>query len=380
MKWTALLVLVACHGGDKQHASHTAMQTGTVTRGDLGVREVMTGELRAPSAVDFVAPRTEMWKIAIRWMVEDGAMVKAGDRVLEFDNSTVTADLEQKRLALLDAESTFRSAKDLEAIETANKQNLLEQHEVAYEKATLRADVPEDLLAKREIQERQLEKKRMEAEVKKARADVLSDRLASSLDLSVKQIELDKARHAIQVADQTIKQLTLVAPRDGVVLVQEHPWEGHQYHIGDSVQPGWAVVSMPDLAQEMEIYSELSDVDDGRIDAGEVGTCVLDAYPDDPISCTVAGITPVARIKGQNSLRRAFDVKLSLEKGKSKDRLRVGMSVKIVMVKAGAKAALLVPRGARLASSVKLGACDAQHCIVESGLHESDTVVIGGGE
>jgi len=56
------------------------------------------------------------------------------------------------------------------------------------------------------------------------------------------------------------------------------------------------------------------------------------------------------------------------------------MSVKIVMVKLGAKAALLVPRGARRASSVKLGACDAQHCIVGSGLHEGDTVVIGGGE
>jgi len=53
----------------------------------------------------------------------------------------------------------------------------------------------------------------------------------------------------------------------------------------------------------MEVRSELSDVDDGRIDVGETGTCVLDAYPDDPIACTVAGITPVARIKGQNSLR-----------------------------------------------------------------------------
>ncbi len=372
-RW-ALVLVVACHGGGDKRAAQAVTRTAVVTRGDLRDRQVLTGELRAPSAVDFVAPRTEMWQIAIRWMAEDGAQVKAGDRVLEFDNSTVTADLEQKRLQLLDAESTFRSAEDLAAIESANKENLLEQRKVAFEKARLRADVPEDLIAKRELQERQLEKKRTEAEVKKALSDVAADKQASALDLSVKQIELDKARHAIQVADLTIKQLTLVAPKAGVVLVQEHPWEGHKYHIGDSVQPGWAVVSMPDVTQDMEVHSELSDVDDGRITVGEVGSCVLDAYPDNPIACTVKEITPVARIKGINSLRRAFDVKLSLGKTE-KDRFRVGMSVKVVMATPGASG-LLVPRGARLASGVKLGACDAQHCLVESGLHEGETVVL----
>ena len=30
--------------------------------------------------------------IAIRWLAEDGAEVKAGDRVLEFDNSAVHVD------------------------------------------------------------------------------------------------------------------------------------------------------------------------------------------------------------------------------------------------------------------------------------------------
>jgi hypothetical protein len=59
--------------------------------------------------------------------------------------------------------------------------------------------------------------------------------------------------------------------------------------------------------------------------------------------------------------------------------MRPGMSVKVVLPRPSAKAALLVPRGAVLAKDVKLGACDAQHCIVESGLHEGDTVTLGGG-
>ena len=55
------------------------------------------------------------------------------------------------------------------------------------------------------------------------------------------------------------------------------------------------------------------------------------------------------------------------------------MSVKIVLPRPPLKAALLVPRGAVLGKDVKLGACDAQHCVVESGLHEGDHVVLGGG-
>ena len=55
------------------------------------------------------------------------------------------------------------------------------------------------------------------------------------------------------------------------------------------------------------------------------------------------------------------------------------MSVKISLPRPAAKAALLVPRGAILAKDVKLGACDAQRCVVESGLREGDTVTLEGG-
>ena len=75
-----------------KHATHDEVtRTGVVTRGDLADRVVLTGDLRAPSSVDLTAPRTETWQIAIRWLAKDGAEVKAGDRVLEFDNSAVTA-------------------------------------------------------------------------------------------------------------------------------------------------------------------------------------------------------------------------------------------------------------------------------------------------
>ena len=374
-----LFALAACHGAGEKQATHAVARTAVVTRGDLDDRVLLTGDLRAPSSIDLTSPRTENWMIAIRWLAKDGAEVKAGERVLEFDNTAVTSTLEQKKLQLIEAEMAFRSAKDLSAIETENKKNALEQHRVAFEKARVKADVPEDLVSKREFQERQLAKKQMEAEVKKAEGEFIAQGQEAKLDLEVKQIELDKAKRAIETAEKTINDLVLKAPKDGVVVIDDHPWEGRKFHENDQVQPGWAIVSMPDITQPMEVRSQLSDVDDGRVTVGMTGACTLDAYPADPISCTVLDITPVARpTKNENSQRREFAVRLSLAKT-DPTRMRPGMSVKISLPRPAAKAALLVPRGAILAKDVKLGACDAQRCVVESGLREGDTVTLEGG-
>jgi multidrug efflux pump subunit AcrA (membrane-fusion protein) len=373
-----LAVLAACHGAVEKQATREVTRTAVVTRGDLNDRVLLTGDLRAPSSVDLTSPRTENWMIAIRWLAKDGAEVKAGERVLEFDNTAVTSTLEQKKLQLIEAEMAYRSAKDLSAIETETKKNALDQHRVAFDKARVKADVPEDLVSKREFQERQLAKKQMQAEVVKAEREYIAQGQEAKLDLEVKQIELDKAKRAIDVAEKTITDLVLKAPKDGVVVVDDHPWEGRKFHENDQVQPGWAIVSMPDITLPMEVRSELSDVDDGRVSVGMTGSCTLDAYPADPIQCAVLDLTPVARPKGENSQRREFAVRLSLQKT-DPARMRPGMSVKIELPRPATKATLLVPRGAVLAKDVKLGACDAQHCVVESGLHEGDTVTLGGG-
>ncbi len=353
---------------------------------------LLTGDLRAATGVDFSVPMTDAWQLTIRWMADDGANVKAGDRVLEFDNSAVTAQLEEKHLALLEAEMTFRSARDISAIETENKQNELHQHQVAFDKATVHASVPADLLAAREAQDRLLDKKRAEVAVKKAEQDYVAQREEAKLELEVKQIDLDKSKRGIEAAEQTIAELVLTAPRDGVVVIDDHPWEGRKFHLGDTVQPGMTIASLPDMSRPMEVHSELSDVDDGRVAVGMVGTCTLDAYPADPMPCTLRGLTPVARNKGEKSLRRAFAVTLSLDKLAS-DRMRPGMSVKIELRRTAKANAVVISRGAVITDNkvtrvqmadgsvrdVTLGACDAQLCAVDHGLVDGERVTIGGG-
>jgi hypothetical protein len=388
-----LIGCAACHGEIERPVAGEPVRTAKVARGDIIDRQVITGELRAASAVVMTVPRTDSWQLAIRWMADDGTIVKAGDKVVEFDNSAFTAQLEEKHLGVLEAEMTLRGAQDLGAIETATKQTELRQHRIALEKATVRANVPADLLTGREAQERQLEKKRAEIAVEKAEHALAAQREEAALDLRVRQIELDKARRAIESAEKTIAELVLMAPRGGLIVVEDHPWLGRKIQVGDTVMPGMMVASLPDMAESMRVHAELSDVDDGRVAVGAVGTCTLDAYPGDRIACTVKELTPVARSKGETSLRRAFAVDLDLDRTDAA-RMRPGMSVKVELHPRTLTGVVVVPRGAVVAAQaggparvrmvagglreVKLGACDAQACAVESGVAEGEGVVIGG--
>jgi multidrug resistance efflux pump len=248
------------------------------------------------------------------------------------------------------------------------------------------ASVPADVIAESTAQERQLAKVRAEVAVENAESSLRAERKATELELQVKKIELAKAKRAIEVTERTIDELVLKAPRDGIVSIGSHPWEGRRFQVGDLVWPGFRIATLPDYEKPMEVRAELSDVDDGRVTVGMKGTCTLDAYPEEAQACTVETVAPVAGNKNRESLRRAFAVKLSLERS-DPQRMRPGMSVEVDLDAPPVTAALVVPRGAvvfgepdrvRLEGGglrdVKLGACDAQRCAIERGVTEGESV------
>ena len=369
------------------------MRIEKARRGDLADRVLLTGTLAAIEAVEFRAPRTPMWTVPIRWLAEDGTAVKAGDRVLEFDTSSFVRTLAEQRLLFLDAELQLRAYDDVSALDLAQKAFALESHRIVLAKAKLLASVPADLLEARKAQERQLELKRAEVALANAEKDLAAAKAATSLERQVKQIELDKTKAKIADAEKAIRDLVLSAPRDGVVVIGEHPWMERKFQVGESVQPGWTIVSLPDFSAGMEVRAELSDVDDGRVSVGMTGTCTLDAYPGEPTPCEVKTIMPVASAQNGESLRRGFALVLALGKVDT-ERMRPGMSVKVELARPPLAGAILVPRGAvvlgadgrsqvRLAGGalrdVQLGPCNAQSCAVTSGVSDGEAVAVGGG-
>jgi multidrug efflux pump subunit AcrA (membrane-fusion protein) len=390
-RYLALCAALACgcsgkasrHGAKAEARAHTQV----VAQGSITDRVLIAGTLHAVQSEELRTPRTPVWELPIRWMAEDGAQIKAGERALEFDNSSFVSTLAEQKVQYIDAVMSFNTFLDVSALDETQKQFELDNARLQAGKAAVLASVPADLLPARTAQERQLELRRTGAAVAKAEKELASAKAENQLERQVKQIELDKAKQAIDDAEKGIRELVLAAPRDGILVVGEHPWMGRKFQIGDTVQPGWTIVSLPALTAGMEVHAELADVDDGRVSIGMQGTCTLDAYPGNALPCTVKALMPVASGKGAKSLRRSFALVISLD-SVNDENLRPGMSVKVQLARPPLANVVVVPRGAvqldgtharvKLASGdrrdIELGPCDAQSCAVNKGLAPGQVV------
>lgn len=361
-----------------------------VERGALRERILLTGKLEAERSANLTVPMTRLWQLSVRWLAEDGAEVKKGDKVVEFDNSQFVSEVDQKELGLLQAEIDYSSQRAIAARSVSDKEHAVARQTLVVERARLQAGVARDLMTERDWQERQLELERQNVALATAQRELAAEKKATALDLEVKRIAMDKIRRDLETTQEGIQRLTLTAPKDGILLIGEHPWEeNRKLQVGDVMQPGWTAAELPELGA-IVVDARLSDVDDGRLAAGARARCTLDAYPDTVWEGTVQEVAPVAQEMGEG-LRRAFRVKVALDRT-DPERMRPGMSVRVEVLGPEVKDALLVPRAAlalggekpaaRLASGtlqpVTLGACDAHRCAVTEGLSEGQKLLAGG--
>jgi HlyD family secretion protein len=385
------LVLLGC-GGEEALKTPDKAATGPlyVSRGTFHACMLLTGELEAVEAAKLVVPRTPMWRMPIQWMEEDGAVVTAGQRVVELENSQFAGTIEQNRLAEARAHNDLMRKEADVQIDLADREYRLEQVRVQQEKAAIAASTPEDIQPRRDYQEKQLALARAEVELQKAIDDLETGREAALAELAELRITMDEAAREVRVAEQAIDDLTLRAPRSGIFVISENRHEGRKIEVGDDVWVGLPVASIPELGR-MQVIARLSDVDDRKITTGMRASCTLDSYPEQSYEGEVIEIAPVAKSGERQSLRRYFRVVIRLD-GSDPDRMRPGMSVRVEVRPRPREDVLLAPRAALdfrsesprallangTAVDVTLGQCSAYECVIEQGLNEGDELWSGG--
>jgi len=362
----------------------------TVHRGRFEDRFLLTGQLVAVNSDNLVVPRIPNWQTTIRWLEAEGAVVKKGQKVVEFDTATFAQELGEKRVASAQARSDLEQSEAERVGQRAEKTFAVAQKTIVVEKAKIAAATPAEFVRGKEYLDNQLALSRATTELEKAREDLSVFEASSAETVSQKRIALEKSQRELDAAGLAMDGMFLTAPRDGILVVADHPWQGRKLQVSDSVWVGLPVVSLPDLAA-MQVEAKLSDVDDGRIATGLPVTCVLDAYPDRPYGGRIADITPVAQEAAGRSLRRAYNVRIKLD-AVDVGQMRPGMSVKVEARPKPRENVLLAPRTgldlagptprARLASGedvdVKLGSCNRDSCIVEGGVQDGAQLRAGG--
>ena len=382
----AIILALSCGCGDPAPALREGISDLRVHRGSLNRRVLLTGALEAVEGARITVPKTREHRLQIEWIAPDGSPVAAGDRVLEFDTSSFTADLDQQRTAV---QRSIRSGLQLRAQGDARLRDAeaaVERARITLAKAELDASVPESVRSRYDHRNAQLAFGRARAEHAKAVAQLESAEQQVEADIRVHEEQHQRIVRALQEAEGAVVELRLTAPREGITVVERHPWEDRKFQVGDTVFTGWTIVGIPDLGS-LRVRASLSDVDDGRLSVGMPARCTPDIEPDLHLEGQVREITPIAREQRWASERRGFDVLIDLEPAKADVQLVPGMSVR-VEVEVPGEEALLVPRAAvdlsaspaRVLRSggswvdVRLGPCSTRDCVVLDGLEEGERV------
>ena len=375
------LALPGCFSGYSETPDRDELR---VRRASFANDMVLSGEVEAARGEFLNVPPLPSWQTAIKWLAEEGTAVNAGEVVVELDNSALTVDLETKRQALTQALQEMQQKSAEWVADLEDKQLDVEKKKSELDKATIEAAVPADLESQKKHEEKLSTLRRTTVEYQKAVDLRNSTKVGVEAERRNLALQIEKAQRDIDVAQEAIAALVLRAPRAGIVVVRDHPWMGRKLQQGDPVWVGFPIAMLPD-ERSLRVKAALADVDDGKIAAGMPATITLDGYPGVPYTGRIAAISAVAQESKRQSLRRQFDVIVSFDRLDAQ-RMRPGLSARIVVRRDAMPQALLAPRAAidlsgktpraRLASGsmkdVKLGACNAQDCIVTSGLEEGD--------
>lgn len=332
-------------GGARLMHSGAPSDVATVeVRRERFVREVTaTGTLRAVRATPIIVPPQTGRQQKIAVLVRDGAVLRAGDLVVEFDPWEAQREAADGQADLAAASAKIRKSA-AEAGKTAGSLQL--DREVAREELD-RAEhfqlTDETLFSRNEIIE-----SRLDRDLFTRKADVAGRKLATSGRLSaaeraLAEIEAGKARVKLTNADKTLQSLRIVAPHDGL-LILERNWRGETPFVGDSVWPGQKLAEIPDLSR-VEARVFVLEADAAGLKPELAVRLAIEGRPGRELAGTVSRVDALAKPRDAMSPVRYFETTVSLERT-DPSFMAPGQRVRAVIRLEEAEDVIAVPRGA----------------------------------
>lgn len=372
----AILILAGC-SSDKSRSAGDTLQLETATFVD---RIYLTGEVEGRNSESITVPQLPQWSTTIQWLAEDGSRVRAGDKVAELDTSTFASQLDDAITRLEESEESLRQKREEARADLAEKELDYFKKKAAWEQAKIDAEIPQEIVSKKEYDERQLELKRTATELEKSETTLGTARFRHEREIESLAIKLEEARRQVGRAENAIETMTLNAPVDGIVIFSTHPWRDKKLEVGDSVWVGFTVARIPDLSS-LQVNALLADVDDRRVAVGMPATVTLDAWPDRPVPGVVSSVSSIAEEEGGTSLRRFFNVSIDLRE-ELPEGAKPGLSARVDIETNRIEEALVAPRHAIDFSGVKpllrlrdgsrteveVISCNAMECALEGEL------------
>jgi biotin carboxyl carrier protein/uncharacterized protein YwbE len=325
--------------------------TGRIQRGDFETKVFARGELRAIHSEMLTAPPIGGGALQITHLLHTGAMVKKGELVLEFDPTEQRYKLDQNRSELLQAEQEITKARADAAVVAAQDKVALLKARFDVRRAEL--DVQKnELVSTIDARKNDLALEQAKRVLAELEQDVKSRSASNQATIALAEEKRNKAKLAMDQAQESIDKMHVVAPIDGLVALEKNEaaaggifWGGMslpEFREGDQVEPGRTVGRVID-PQEMELGAKVGELERNSIREGQPVDIVLDALPGETFHGTVK------TLGGMNNRRfweadmgARFEAIIALNSTDA--RLRPGLTAEIVINGDTRRNVLYVPR------------------------------------
>jgi multidrug resistance efflux pump len=378
-----LALAVTCYGSSRSPSGPRDLVTGAAER-DLKISE--TGELRALESVTIAAP--DLKGVPLVYLVPEGALVRAGDELIQFDPSALAPLLAENKAALDASRADLKKARadrdarraklhahlsrlesevrlaqlDLERLKKGPSKEEVESARIEVERARLvltTADqsrqalvelVAKGFLTTGVLQEAELRHSAAEARLQAAQAALERVGAGRPLPENLKpaHLRLAQAKTRADQAQAALRSQTLIAgakerrdrmeiraPKNGVVIYAKTLGEkaGDTLPAGMMPPSGEPLIYLLDLSS-MVVATEISEVDIARVKVGAPAEVRLAAYPDTVFPAKVLQVGALARLKqsrtGGASAITAFEVIVQVEAMDT--RLKPGLTATVDII------------------------------------------------
>lgn len=312
-------------------ASAPAVPVTAVRRGDVSFTITAKGELIGGNTQMLTAPMTGGQPTAITFLRQNGELIQAGDRIVQFDTTEQEFRLREAEADLAEAEQQILQAKaEAEAKEEETRYTLMQaEADVKIAEMELaRAEVQPKLV----VQQNQLALANLKDKLAKIQAAFKNRMEAASKGIAIQEAAFSKAKVKAETARRNIENMTLTAKSAGYVAIQGNDdgnlrWGMYlpPYQVGDIARPGKAVAQIPDLSN-WEATARIGELDRGHIAEGQAASLDVVALPGTKLNGKIKTVGGTAGPPWD----RHFDCRVRLE-NPSKD-LRPGMTVRLEIV------------------------------------------------
>ncbi|HYL65323.1 MAG TPA: efflux RND transporter periplasmic adaptor subunit [Candidatus Methylomirabilis sp.] len=304
---------------------------GSVERKEFVDYLEIRGEVRALRSKTVVAP-FGAGDLQIIKLAANGAKVKKGDVLVEFDATSTRQKLATDQSALKSADAGIQQSKA--AARLKEEQDLTDVMKAKYDAESARMDASkQEILSAIDGEEARLKLADAVQKEKEAEAKLKADRDSAAADIASKQQKREQAAQDVQRDEYSLQSLELRSSLDGVVALMNN-WRSSMgmgpalFKTGDRAWPGAAIAELPDPST-LRIAARIEEAERGQLKLGQIATVRISAVPDRSFEGTVDKISATASLdfNGGWPIPRNFEVELSLKD--KDDRLSPGMSAEV---------------------------------------------------